>query len=390
MSDNAKDKMLAGMRKRSELDQLRQKAAQRETAEIGKAIWIPRDQIIVDPRIQCRVRGLNPETVESYRLAMLEGGWGEFPPVILFRDGDKFYLSAGFHRHEAAGQADLTEDLAEVRPGGWSAAYWFALTDNLANGLQLGREDKKEILKRMMGMGDEPLPEGEPVPSARSLANTLGVSHSTVAAWIAELQEVTGQNRPVGPTVGADGRVYNTGKIVDANKRDGFRGNRSQQSTGGNPPVAPQPRYVNDADDDSGWTDDVPFVEYDADGELADLPPARPARPVHQPPAADPRLGLPGLPDDYDGDKEGAIQLRAQLRSATLAARVAMQRFLEINGIRSFYVFSETELAQIDADIWKLLKEAEKVITRSTDLREKIAIMHQTGRPYDEVDDGQQ
>ncbi|MCC6801184.1 MAG: hypothetical protein IT325_13800 [Anaerolineae bacterium] len=70
-------------------------------------VWVTLDQITADERIQVRVGGLNRETVERYATVMAETGQYEpSSPVVLFREGETLWLSAGFHRVAAVMLAD--------------------------------------------------------------------------------------------------------------------------------------------------------------------------------------------------------------------------------------------------------------------------------------------
>ena len=203
---------------RTGIRQMQHEAAGRESRPVDLPVWLQIEAVVVDLGVQVRVKGLDEETVLGYTLVMERDGWGEFPPIIVFRDGEDFFLGAGFHRIEAARRVGLTEVLAVSRPGGRPAAYWFAVTDNAMHGLLLSREDKKEALKRLIGLGEETLPEGQGVPSNRDLAAQLHISHPTVSAWIADLEKTTGKNLPV-ERIGKDGRAYDPTNIQAANQR---------------------------------------------------------------------------------------------------------------------------------------------------------------------------
>jgi len=249
-----------------DLRALQRQAAQNETVEWDTTKWIAVDRITVDERIQVRVGGLDLATVERYATMMAEAGRFEpFPPVVLFRDpeDDTLWLSAGFHRVAAVVEADririqdeeppIGGVLAEIRPGGFEEAYWYAITDNLKNGLQMGAADQKEALRRLLGYD---LPGGESKNyvslSNRQLAGIIGVTHRTIGKWREELKaeaQTTGYQYPVDTKrVGADGRVYDVGNIQAANEQ------RAQQK----PPRTPSPRRVDqhdgyDFNQDSGY-----------------------------------------------------------------------------------------------------------------------------------------
>jgi len=221
-----------------DLRALQRQAAQNETVEWDTTKWVPIEDIEIDGRIQVRVGGLNVETVSRYATIMSESGTFEpFPPVVLFRDpaDDTLWLSAGFHRVAAVKEADqlrIQEGmapvggvLAEIRPGGFEEAYWYAITDNLKNGLQMGAADQKEALRRLLGYD---LPGGESeqyvTMSDRQLAGLIGVSYRTIGRWRGEfkrkLETAPGTHVPADRVrIGADGKVYNVGGIQTANEQ---------------------------------------------------------------------------------------------------------------------------------------------------------------------------
>ena len=66
----------------------------------------------------------HPPTVQRYSELMSEGV--EFPPVIVFDDGDKLYLADGFQRVHAALKAGFTEINTEVHKGSQRDALLFS------------------------------------------------------------------------------------------------------------------------------------------------------------------------------------------------------------------------------------------------------------------------
>lgn len=216
----------AAARGQSDIRRLVEQAAGREAGHAEDWKWIELRQIRMEDRVQVRTGGLDEDTIEAYAIDMTAHGFDPFPPIVLFDDGSAYWLAAGFHRIAAARRAGLSSVKANVYEGSVSDAYWFALTDNLTNGLPMSKADKKEALKRLLGLGSVPLPEGEPVPSYRELAGTLKVSHPTISAWVKEIQdeaaEAGGKNLPVREKrATADGRTIRTKSIRQANKKRG-------------------------------------------------------------------------------------------------------------------------------------------------------------------------
>lgn len=297
-----KSRMMARSQQRAEgqqgraEDQLRRMAgdaAARESAPADITVWIKMDQITLDERIQVRQGGLNPETVERYAVLMAGAGdYDPFPPVILYRDGETLWLSAGFHRCAAVLRADdlLAEEKrpiigavrAEVRPGGFEDAYWNAVTDNLTNGLQMSPPDLKESLRRLLGLDDMNLEQTQEYISMsdRQLAAILGVSNKTIGRWRKEFE----QNLTVTHVTVSTERTYvtkhgtpatmKTGNIREAARqraqKPGASGGRSSTRSTGDPGIAGH---------------NTAYEEETAIDDNVDAPAARPARsssPRHQ------------------------------------------------------------------------------------------------------------
>ena len=216
-----------------DLRALQRQAAQSETVELDPTVDADLSRITVDERIQVRVGGLDQDKVREYAVVMSEGG--EFPPVVLFRDGETLYLADGFHRVAAARRAGKSEISAEIHPGGFAGAVEYAEDANLTHGFALSTRDKRNIFERRWRRGHE-----WRNLSDRLIAQALGVAHTTIGRWRDALEsELTGANAPVTTTrVGADGRVYDVGGIQESNEQ------RAEQK----PPRAPSPRRVTQHD----------------------------------------------------------------------------------------------------------------------------------------------
>jgi ParB-like nuclease domain len=109
-------------------------------------VMVPLARIPTDEGAQTRVK-VRTAVVRDYAAAMIgqlaEGGL-RFPPVILFTDGQNYWLGDGFHRILAAGKAGLTEIAAEVRPGTQRDALLFGICANSAHGLPRTQADKRK------------------------------------------------------------------------------------------------------------------------------------------------------------------------------------------------------------------------------------------------------
>jgi DNA-binding CsgD family transcriptional regulator len=101
------------------------------------------EQIVFDAGTQVRA-AINEDVVSQYAERMDAGD--VFPPVVVFHDGNNYYLGDGFHRALAAKRNGLSELPADVRGGTKTDALWFALGANRANGQRLTTDDKRNAI----------------------------------------------------------------------------------------------------------------------------------------------------------------------------------------------------------------------------------------------------
>ena len=134
-------------------------------------IAIPLASITADPRVQSRA-GRNEETVSEYAQAMRDGA--VFPPIIVFQEGETFWLSEGFHRVGAAEAAGFSEIEADVRPGTRRDAILHSLGANSDHGLRRTNADKRHAVTIMLE--DEEWSGW----SDREIARACSVDHKTV------------------------------------------------------------------------------------------------------------------------------------------------------------------------------------------------------------------
>lgn len=224
-----------------DLRAMQRQAAQNETVELDPTVDADLSRITVDERIQVRVGGLDQDKVREYAVVMSEGG--EFPPVVLFRDGETLYLADGFHRVAAAELLGLSEIRAEIRPGGFAGAVEYAEDANLTHGFALSTRDKRNIFERRVQRGHE-----WTLTSDREIARQLGVDQKTIGNWRRALAREENSSPVSTHRIGADGKVYDVGGIQAANEQ------RTQQK----PSRAPSQRLVTQEDgydfnQDSGY-----------------------------------------------------------------------------------------------------------------------------------------
>src|SRR6266852_2812245 len=94
--------------------------------------------IRTDNTSQARVK-LRASAVSEYARAMTEQlaeGGLRFPPIVLFTDGQNYWVGDGCHRVEAARQAKLAEIAAEIQTGTERDALLHSICANNSHGVQ--------------------------------------------------------------------------------------------------------------------------------------------------------------------------------------------------------------------------------------------------------------
>jgi len=122
---------------------------------------------------------MRDETVHDYASDMLNGV--VFPPVVVFHDGNDYWLGDGFHRVAAARKIDREMVLAEVRQGTARDALLHGIGSNAAHGLRRTQADKRRAVERLLKD-----PEWARW-SDRKIAEVAKVDHKTVGTIRREL-----------------------------------------------------------------------------------------------------------------------------------------------------------------------------------------------------------
>jgi len=99
------------------------------------------------------------------------------------------------------------------------------------------------------------------------------------------------------------------------------------------------------------------------------------------PPAAH---SVRGHSDDHDPDLAAAVAADIQLRRAVYTALDSLNALLAIRGIRSLYALPKDKLALLDLDLRKLAEVVQFLPDYLAEQRERLAVMYETRRPYDE------
>ncbi len=91
---------------------------------------------------------LNHETIAEYGDCMKDGQ--VFPPVVVFYDGEHYWLADGFHRWHAAKQAGLKELRCDIIQGSQRSAVLYSVGVNAAHGLRRTNEDKQRAVLTLL------------------------------------------------------------------------------------------------------------------------------------------------------------------------------------------------------------------------------------------------
>ena len=120
---------------------------QDEGATTSTRDQLPLSAIQADPRAQAREER-DPTTIDDYREKLQEGV--TFPPLVVFYDGETYWLADGFHRLAAAQAASLETFACEVREGGLRDAILHAVGANAAHGLRRKNSDKRRAVMTLL------------------------------------------------------------------------------------------------------------------------------------------------------------------------------------------------------------------------------------------------
>lgn len=159
--------------------------------------------LIVDIRLDGGTQpraSLDFAAVDDYSDAMVAGA--KFPAVILYHDGEHYWLADGFHRVKAAFQAGAESIEAEVRQGALEDAQWHSFSANKTNGLRRTNDDKQRAVKAALMH-----PRGADLSDSQ-IAKHVGVHHETVREWRAKLEASCGIRKMAARKVTRKGKTY--------------------------------------------------------------------------------------------------------------------------------------------------------------------------------------
>lgn len=162
---------------------------------------VPLSAIVNDGGTQMRA-GMDAATITEYEEA-IKGvdGW-PFPPVVVYHDGEKYWLADGFHRVNAAHRSGKhTAIPAEVKAGTRRDAILYAAGANASHGLRRTNGDKRRAVEVMLR--DAEWSQW----SDREIGRQCAVSHMFVSNLRKELS-VNGLQIPAERTVQRAGQTY--------------------------------------------------------------------------------------------------------------------------------------------------------------------------------------
>ena len=220
--------------------------------------------IRIDGGTQSRTE-INEQTVTEYAEAMADPNT-VFPPVVVYSDGQDYWLADGFHRIAAWQRIGREEIPADVRDGDRRMALLHSVASNSAHGLRRTNADKRHAVTILL---EDPEWSGW---SDREIARRCAVTHPFVSKVRAGLTGNDYQLEGDGSSLTAnicsedgDERSYITKHGTEARMNTANIGGSGQVSE-----TAPETEA--DSDDASFDNDDDPFLAALDEAEKADSP----------------------------------------------------------------------------------------------------------------------
>jgi hypothetical protein len=403
-------------------------------------ITLQLDQIRTDGGTQPRAH-LDEPTIKEYADDMRGGA--KFPPVVVFYDGDHYWLVDGFHRVAAAKRVPRTEISAEVHQGSRRDAVLYSVGVNATHGLRRTNDDKRRTV--LVLLND---PEWSQW-SDREIARRCKVTHPFVGALRkASLETITSENetRAFISKHGTAARMDVTA-IQNANQARAGVDSADEQSdladgiaptTDGDaetPAASASPQVasgegageesapvISDASrqfaDDAKLSGDILTALTSGPKSLIELSKATEVHPTRlldvlprlvtnrlltktNVPGGQARYALPesstqagtspvgkngpGIPDTHNPEREAAIAAAARLERAALDVIGAVEHFTQIKGIRALHALDADRLASVEQLLNQVVTQAAAASEHAVDLTTKVRTMAATGQPYDDV-----
>lgn len=153
------------------------------------------DRIIIDPALQPRVDGIDPDHVHA--LEQVPDAW---PPLMVVHQDGQDILVDGFHRFAAAqnlGRESVAVEVVDMPPDGDLKGLAFAL--NAKHGRPLSLPDRRAEAERLLRAHAE--------VSNLEVSRRAGLAPTTVAAIRVRLEDMAAIE-PAPERIGADGTRY--------------------------------------------------------------------------------------------------------------------------------------------------------------------------------------
>jgi ParB-like chromosome segregation protein Spo0J len=103
--------------------------------------------IRIDGGTQSRAE-IEGSVVQAYAEDIADGAI--FPPVVVFHDGEVYWLADGFHRHKAHVQAGKKKVPVDVRQGTRRDAILYSVGANAEHGLRRSNDDKRRAVLTLL------------------------------------------------------------------------------------------------------------------------------------------------------------------------------------------------------------------------------------------------
>ena len=157
---------------------------------------LPIAAIRIDGQTQARTN-IDPDYIRELIEAIDAGD--TVPPLIVFWDGEDYWLADGFHRWHAYKSVDIGDPPVEVKHGTVEDAQWFALSCNKSHGKRRTNEDLAYVVKRALTH-----------PNSKNMSNEVvarhcGVTKMTIGRYRKKMS-ANCNNVTVDKRTGADGR----------------------------------------------------------------------------------------------------------------------------------------------------------------------------------------
>ena len=158
-------------------------ASKKMLVEKPNLMWLALTAILVDLEVQSRV------AMDMEHCRFLSGELaisGELKPILVFFDGDKYWLANGFHRYHVYKKAGRSQIRCIVRPGGKAEAIVESARNNDGASKEKKSEDRKKSIRMLLQ-----IPEWRN-KTAKEIGDYVGLSKTTAARFIDNLYELDG------------------------------------------------------------------------------------------------------------------------------------------------------------------------------------------------------